>query len=71
MDDDSRNAAGSHYGMGLYIVDTIIKQHDGTLVLENVTVSSGAESGLAVQGNARTLGGAKVTVKIPRSYPRA
>ena len=71
MDDDSRNAAGSHYGMGLYIVDTIVKQHDGTLVLENVTVSSGAESGLTVQGNARTLGGAKVTVKIPRSYPRA
>lgn len=36
MDDDSRTAAGSHYGMGLYIVDTIVKQHDGLLMLENV-----------------------------------
>lgn len=36
MDDDSRTAAGSHYGMGLYIVDTIVKQHNGLLMLENV-----------------------------------
>lgn len=49
MDDDSRTAAGSHYGMGLYIVDTIVKQHNGLLILENVSVE----------------GGAKVTVKIP------
>lgn len=41
--------AGSHYGMGLYIVDTIVKQHNGLLILENVSVQ----------------GGAKVTVKIP------
>ena len=65
MDDDSRHAAGSHYGMGLYIVDTIVKQHDGIVFLENVTASSEEESGLTVQGNARTRGGAKVTVKIP------
>lgn len=49
MDDDSRTATGSHYGMGLYIVDTIVKQHNGLLILENVSVQ----------------GGAKVTVKIP------
>lgn len=49
MDDGSRTAAGSHYGMGLYIVDTIVKQHNGLLILENVSVK----------------GGAKVTVKIP------
>ena len=65
MDDDSRHAAGSHYGMGLYIVDTIIKQHEGMVLLENVTASSEEESGLTVQGNAHTRGGAKVTVKIP------
>lgn len=65
MDDDSRSASGSHYGMGLYIVDTIIKQHDGTVILENVTASSETESGLTVQENTRALGGAKVTVKIP------
>ncbi|MBD5526065.1 MAG: HAMP domain-containing histidine kinase [Lachnospiraceae bacterium] len=69
MDDDSRHAAGSHYGMGLYIVDTIVKQHDGIVLLENVTASSEEESGLTVQGNARMRGGAKVTVKIPRSHP--
>ncbi|MDE7133333.1 MAG: hypothetical protein K2O65_16340 [Lachnospiraceae bacterium] len=65
MDDDSRHAAGSHYGMGLYIVDTIVKQHDGTLLLENTTVSSETESTLRVQGNVHAQGGAKVTVKIP------
>lgn len=49
MDDDSRGAAGSHYGMGLYIVDMVVKQHNGLLILENVSAQ----------------GGAKVTVKIP------
>lgn len=49
MDDDSRSGSDSHYGMGLYIVDMVVKQHNGMLILENVSAQ----------------GGAKVTVKIP------
>lgn len=49
MDDDSRTAAKTHYGMGLYIVDMIAAQHKGTLILENSPVT----------------GGACVTVRIP------
>ena len=62
MDDDSRTAAGSHYGMGLYIVDTIVKQHNGLLILENVSGTSG--SSLLPQ-NTFGKSGAKVTIKIP------
>ncbi|MCM1121687.1 MAG: HAMP domain-containing histidine kinase [Eubacterium sp.] len=62
MDDASRNAAGSHYGMGLYIVDTIVKQHNGVLLLENMqsVPADGLENGKCVG-----TGGARVTVKIP------
>lgn len=42
LDDGSRTAAKAHYGMGLYIVDTIVRQHNGTLVLENSPVNHGA-----------------------------
>lgn len=66
MDDDSRSAAGSHYGMGLYIVDAIVRQHGGELLLENVPASSLAESrGSEAEGRGR-LRGARVTVKLPR-----
>ena len=49
MEDDSRTAAKTHYGMGLYIVDMIAAQHKGILILENLPVT----------------GGACVTVRIP------
>lgn len=64
MDDDSRTAAGSHYGMGLYIVDTIVKQHNGLLILENVSGTSGSS---LLPENTSGKSGAKVTIKIPLS----
>ena len=48
MDDQSRNAK-SHYGIGLYVANSIITQHRGQLLLSN------SEKG----------GGAQVTVRIP------
>ena len=41
MDDESRTSS-PHYGMGLYIVDTIVRQHGGTLTLENEKTTQGA-----------------------------
>lgn len=41
MDDKSRTSS-SHYGMGLYIVDTIVRQHGGILTLENDKNTQGA-----------------------------
>ncbi len=46
--DPSRNSA-NHHGMGLYIAQSIITKHDGTLKLENDSTS----------------GGGKVTITIP------
>lgn len=48
MDDQSRNSK-FHFGMGLYITSSIMKQHNGQLILEN----------------SRDTGGAKVILKIP------
>ncbi|MEN6317083.1 MAG: HAMP domain-containing sensor histidine kinase [Clostridiaceae bacterium] len=48
MDDTSRGRK-NHYGLGLYIADSIIKQHDGTLQLSNDEL----------------MGGAKVIIQIP------
>lgn len=48
MGDKSRSSK-QHYGMGLYIANTIVKQHKGTLTL----------------GNSRKTGGAEVVIKIP------
>ena len=42
MGDESRTLK-SHYGMGLYIANTIIQKHDGNLVLMNSEVLKGAE----------------------------
>lgn len=66
MDDGSRSAAGSHYGMGLYIVDTIVRQHDGELILENAPSPFAAKGLGPVPVDGCMHGGAKVTVKIPR-----
>ncbi|MDE6387317.1 MAG: HAMP domain-containing histidine kinase [Lachnospiraceae bacterium] len=65
MDDDSRSTAGSHYGMGLYIVDMVVKQHEGILTLENISFSSDSEGVPPVSVSGCMHGGAKVTVKIP------
>lgn len=48
MADQSRSQK-MHYGMGLYIADSIMEQHKGTLILEN----------------AEETGGAKVTLRLP------
>lgn len=48
MDDKSRNSK-KHSGIGLYMADLVIKQHNGELVL----------------GNSGKTGGAEVVVKIP------
>ena len=48
MDDTSRTSK-THFGIGLYAADSIIKKHGGQLIL----------------GNSKETGGAKVTIKIP------
>lgn len=48
MDDQSRNSK-FHFGMGLYITSSIMKQHNGQLILEN----------------SKDTGGGKVILKIP------
>ena len=42
MGDNSRTS-GTHYGMGLYITNTIIKQHNGQLLLDNSVETHGAK----------------------------
>ena len=42
MADQSRSSK-LHYGMGLYIVDSIIKQHKGKLLLDNSIETKGAK----------------------------
>ena len=42
MDDASRNSK-SHFGIGLYFTDAIIRLHSGQLILENIEESSGAK----------------------------
>lgn len=41
MDDDSRSSK-SHYGIGLYTADTIVKHHNGQLILSNDDITGGA-----------------------------
>lgn len=48
MDDESRSlgvgsAGGMHFGMGLYIADSIMKQHNGQLILRNSEQTQGAQ----------------------------
>lgn len=52
MNDRSRNSK-SHFGIGLYMADLVIKQHNGQLILEN----------------SQKTGGAKVTMKILLKMP--
>lgn len=42
MDNHSRNSK-SHYGIGLYVVDSVAKQHEGQLILENDKITGGAK----------------------------
>lgn len=42
MDDDSRTSGSAHYGMGLYIADAAIRQHHGSMLLENPPRTHGA-----------------------------
>lgn len=50
MGDPSRTSK-THYGMGLHIADSIVKQHGGILTVEN----------------SQELGGAQIIIKIPTS----
>ena len=47
MDDDSRSSK-SHYGIGLYTADTIIKHHNGQLILSNDDITGGAIVTIAI-----------------------
>lgn len=40
--DPSRNSA-NHYGMGLYIAQSIIQKHGGTLTLDNDSLTGGGK----------------------------
>ncbi|WP_409068527.1 sensor histidine kinase [Clostridium sp. FAM 1755] len=46
---DSSRTSKIHWGMGLYIADSIVKQHNGTLIIKN----------------SQQIGGAQVIIKIP------
>ncbi|NFN85582.1 HAMP domain-containing histidine kinase [Clostridium sporogenes] len=46
---DSSRTSKIHWGMGLYIADSIVKQHNGTLIIKN----------------SHQIGGAQVIIKIP------
>ena len=48
MGDECRNSK-LHFGIGLYITNSIMEQHNGQLILEN----------------SKETGGAKVTMKLP------
>lgn len=39
---DSSRGSKQHFGMGLYITDSIINQHNGQMILENSTITGGA-----------------------------
>lgn len=42
MDDSSRSTK-THYGIGLYFADNVVKQHRGSLVLINLDKRPGAK----------------------------
>ncbi|MCI8286426.1 MAG: sensor histidine kinase, partial [Lachnospiraceae bacterium] len=42
MDEQSRHSK-SHYGIGLYVADSIIAQHGGQLILSNSEKTGGAQ----------------------------
>lgn len=48
MDDESRNSK-THFGIGLYVANSIMQKHNGQLILEN----------------SEETGGARVTMKLP------
>ena len=48
MDDRSRSSK-SHFGIGLFMADLVVRQHEGQLILDN----------------SKETGGAKVVMKIP------
>lgn len=40
---DSSRTSKSHYGLGLYIADTIVRQHQGSLHISNSTLTGGGQ----------------------------
>ena len=49
MEDESRTQS-MHYGMGLYIADTIVKKHGGKLKIRNSLKLKGAEVTVSIPG---------------------
>ncbi|BBB47902.1 sensor histidine kinase [Pelolinea submarina] len=47
MDDDSRKEK-NHYGLGLFIADSIIKQHNGSMLLANDELTGGAKINIRI-----------------------
>lgn len=45
---DRSRSNNQHFGMGLYIAESIIEQHNGTLILENSNVTGGAKVILSI-----------------------
>lgn len=50
--DDAGRSSKTHFGVGLYAADTIVKKHGGALILQN----------------SQDTGGAKVTIRIPAAH---
>ena len=48
--DDQMRAGNTHYGMGMYIAERIVRQHGGCLMLQN----------------SEETGGAMVTIRLPK-----
>ena len=47
MDDSSRSSR-LHFGMGLYITSSILKQHGGKIILENSVETHGAKVSMKI-----------------------
>lgn len=55
---DSSRTSKTHYGMGLYIANSIVNQHGGELVLDNSQETGGAEITIKIPYESSKVGGA-------------
>lgn len=54
--DSSRNT-GNHHGMGLYIAQSIVQNHGGTLLIANDSSSGGGQVTITIPIRNREVGG--------------